>query len=51
MAIERFDLDPRKCVFIDDKLENIETATKLNFHTIHLTNPKTINAEIKKYLN
>ena len=51
LAIERFDLDPRKCVFIDDKLENIETATKLNFHTIHLTNPKTINAEIKKYLN
>jgi 2-haloacid dehalogenase len=51
LAIERFDLDPAKCVFIDDKLENIETAKKLSFHTIHLTNPKTINAEIKKYLN
>lgn len=51
LAIERFDLDPHKCVFIDDKLENIETAKKLSFHTIHLTNPKTINAEIKKYLN
>ena len=51
LAIKRFDLDPQKCVFIDDKLENVETAKKLNFHTIHLTNPKTINAEIKKYLN
>ena len=51
LAIERFDLDPHKCVFIDDKLENIETAKKLSFHTIHLTNPKTISAEIKKYLN
>jgi len=51
LAIERFDLDPHKCVFIDDKLENVETAKKLSFHTIHLTNPKTINAEIKKYLN
>ena len=51
LAIERFDLDPHKCVFIDDKLENIETAKKLSFHTIHLTNPKTISSEIKKYLN
>ena len=51
LAIKRFDLDPEKTVFIDDKLENVETAKKLNFHTIHLTNPKTINAEIKKYLN
>ena len=51
LAIKRFDLDPHKCVFIDDKLENIETAKKLSFHTIHLKNPQTINAEIKKYLN
>ena len=51
LAIQRFDLDPEKTVFIDDKLENVEAAKKLNFHTIHLVNPKTINAEIKKYLN
>ena len=51
LAIERFDLDPHKCVFIDDKLENIETAKKLSFHTIHLTNPQTIKTDIKKYLN
>jgi len=51
LAIKRFDLIPHECVFVDDKLENIEAAKKLDFLTIHLTNPKTINADIKKYLN
>ncbi|SVC97330.1 uncharacterized protein METZ01_LOCUS350184, partial [marine metagenome] len=46
LAIQRFDLDPEKTVFIDDKLENIETARKLNFNTIHLTNPETIKVNI-----
>ena len=51
LAINRFNLDPQNCVFIDDKLENIESAKKLNFHTIHLVNPKTIEFDIKKYLD
>jgi len=50
LAIQRFDLDPEKTVFIDDKLENIETARKLNFNTIHLTNPETITININKFL-
>lgn len=51
LAIKKFELDPQKCVFIDDKLVNIEAAKKLTFNTIHLTDPKTIEADIKKYLN
>ena len=51
LAIKRFELDPQKSVFIDDKLENIEAAKKLNFNTIHLVDPKTIEADIKKYLS
>jgi len=50
LAIQRFDLDPEITVFIDDKLENIETARKLNFNTIHLTNPETITININKFL-
>ena len=50
LAIQRFDLDPEKTVFIDDKLENIVTARKLNFNTIHLTNPETITVNINKFL-
>ena len=50
LAKKRFNLDPEKTVFIDDKLENIEAAHKMNFKTIHLTNPKNIEMEIKKFL-
>ena len=50
LAKKRFNLDPEKTVFIDDKLENIEAANKMNFKTIHLTNPKNIEMEIKKFL-
>ena len=51
LAIKRSNLNPLKCVFIDDKLKNIEAAKKLYFQTIHLINPKTIEVDIKKYLN
>ena len=51
LAIKRFNLVPHNCVFIDDKLENVEAAKKLNFNIIHLINPKTIGVDIKKYLN
>ena len=51
LAIKRFDLDPIKCVFIDDRLENIEAAKKLSFNVIHLTDPHSIEFSIKKYLN
>ncbi len=50
LAKNRFNLDPEETVFIDDKLENIEAAQKMNFKTIHLTNPKNIEMEIKKFL-
>ena len=50
LAKKRFNLDPEQTVFIDDKLENIEAAQKMNFKTIHLTNPKKIKIEIKKFL-
>jgi glucose-1-phosphatase len=33
---------PEETVFIDDFLENIETALKLGFHTIHLKAPLTL---------
>jgi len=50
LARNRFNLNPEKTVFIDDKLENVEAAKRLNFNTIHLTNPKNIEIEINKFL-
>ena len=50
LAIQRFNLIPEETVFIDDRLENIEAAKKLEFKTIHLTDPKKIELEINKFL-
>ncbi len=50
LAISHFNLIPEKTVFIDDKIENIIAAEKLNFNTIHLVDPQKIQIEIRKFL-
>ena len=51
LARDRFNLNPKETVFIDDKLENIEAAQKMNFKTIHLINPKNIKPKSTTLLN
>ena len=51
LAISRFDLIPQETLFIDDRLDNIEAAQKLNFQTIHLTDPSLIQDLIDPYIN
>lgn len=46
---KRFDLDPKECVFIDDKLINIENAQKYGFNTVHLTDPSIMKTELSKF--
>ena len=50
LAITRFNLIPQETVFIDDKLENIEAAKKLNLKTIHLVDPNKIELEIDRFI-
>ena len=49
LAIKRFNLIPKETIFIDDKLENINTAKNLKLHTIHLVDPNNIKLEINKF--
>lgn len=42
--IERYKIDPKESVFIDDTDENVEQAKKLGFQTIHFKN----NIDIEK---
>jgi 2-haloacid dehalogenase len=51
LAISRFDLVPQETLFIDDRLDNIEAAQKLNFQTIHLTDPSLIQKLIDPYIS
>ena len=48
LACKRFNLIPEYTVFIDDRIENIEAASRLDFQTIHLTNPDEIKLLVKK---
>ena len=50
LAKNRFNLNPEETVFIDDKRENIKAAKRLDFKTIHLTDPKNIEKEINQFL-
>ena len=50
LAKIRFNLTSSETVFIDDKIENIETAKELAFNTIHLTDPDNIINQINKYI-
>jgi len=50
LAISRFDLVPQETLFIDDRLDNIEAAQKLNFQIIHLTDPSLIQELIEPYI-
>ena len=50
LAIKKFDLNPLETVFIDDKIENIISAKKLGFKTIHLKDPNSIKKDIEKFL-
>ena len=51
LAISRFDLMPEETLFIDDRLDNIQAAQKLNFQTIHLTDPSLIQELIEPYIS
>ena len=51
LAIERFNLTPKKTIFIDDKVENINAANNLGFKTIHLDKPELIIDKINQFLN
>lgn len=51
LAISRFDLVPQETLFIDDRLDNIEAAQKLNFQIIHLTDPSLIQEFIEPYIS
>ena len=47
ITLERFNLQPETCLFIDDSLDNINKANEMNFNTIHFKNPAQLKEEIE----
>ena len=48
LLIDRYDLIPEECVFMDDTLKNLEGAEKFGIHTIHFQNQAQAIEELRK---
>lgn len=49
-AIEKLNIKPPECVFIDDKQENVEGARKVGMKAILFKNVGQLEKDLKKYL-
>jgi putative hydrolase of the HAD superfamily len=50
ILIDKYDLVPSECVFLDDLEANLETAQKLGIHTILVKNHEQAKAELDRRL-
>ena len=50
LLIEKYELDPSRCVFIDDIETNLEGARAVGMHTILFENPAQAEAELDRML-
>ena len=46
-TIERFNLNAKESLFIDDNIRNIEAAADIGIQTIHFKNPKQLEEDLK----
>jgi 2-haloacid dehalogenase len=46
LLVERFGLDPARCVYIDDNPTNVAAASELGMHAIHFTSPDALAGEL-----
>ncbi|MEH6558201.1 MAG: HAD family phosphatase [Oceanicoccus sp.] len=47
LALERWQIDPQRCIFVDDLYENIETANNLGILGHHFTSAEKLAEELK----
>lgn len=48
LLLKRYQIDPKRSVFIDDNLENIEAAEKFGIHGIHYKSTQQLKVELLK---
>ena len=47
-TLEKYNLDPKECVFIDDRLDNIRGAVRCGINGIQFESPEKLINELKK---
>ena len=48
ILFDRYSIDPRRALFIDDNIKNIEGGKALGLHTIHFKNPQQLRTELQQ---
>lgn len=48
ILFDRYNVDPRSSVFIDDNIKNIESGKKLGLTTIHFKTPEQLSEDLKE---
>ena len=48
ILLDRIGRPAGDCIFIDDSIRNIETATALGFHSIHFQDPEQLRSELSR---
>ncbi len=46
LLLDRFNLNPRETVFIDDRLDNVQAARNLGIEAIHFTTPSDLESHL-----
>ncbi|MBA5628647.1 HAD family hydrolase [Moheibacter lacus] len=47
--MEKFNLKPENCLFIDDNLKNVEASRQFGIETIHFINPEDLKAKLDEF--
>ena len=50
LAVERFNIEPKETIFIDDVQRNLDQAAKREINTFKFTDPDTHIPELEKML-
>ncbi len=49
LMLDRYALDPRKALFIDDNLRNVEAARQMGIRTIHYVSPEQLRQSLVEH--
>ena len=49
ILLDRYDLNPRECLFTDDKAENVQAARDLGIEAVLFTSPAALESDLVKY--
>lgn len=48
ITLERYDLAPETCLFIDDSIDNVNAAKSLNINALHYKNPSQLRSDLNQ---